>query len=66
MEKIFHNFTRGFKNIYGSFHAGITSSLLSIELGYCRTPINNVTVKSARSHCGLFLRKCNTSGTKNI
>jgi hypothetical protein len=53
-------------NVCENLHAGITLSLLSIELGYSRTQINNVTFTSAGCNCGLLLRKCNTSDTKNI
>jgi len=45
--------------------SGITSSLLSIELGYSQTQINIVIDTSVGAHCGLFLRKCNTLDKTN-
>jgi hypothetical protein len=66
MKKLFLLFTRGFKDVSGLVQAGISSSLLSIELVSSRTQINNVTVISVGCNCGLLLRKCNTLKTTNI
>ena len=66
MKKFFLLFTVGFKDVSGLVQAGITSSLLSIELVSSRTQISNVTVISVGCNCGLLLRKCNTSNTTNM
>jgi len=58
--------TRGIYNNYESVQAGITSFLLSIALGYCRTQIKNLTFIFALCNCGLFLRKYITSDKPNI
>ena len=65
-EQFFLHLTRGIYNNYEIVQAGITSFLLSIELGYCRTQINNLTFISAGCNCGLFLRKYITSNKPNV
>ena len=40
--------------------------MLSNELGYYKTHINNLTVSSAGCHYGLLLQNCNNCDTKNI
>jgi hypothetical protein len=54
MEQFLLHLTRGIEKDYESVQAGITSSLLSIELGYSWTQINNVTVTYAGCNCGLL------------
>jgi len=57
MQQILLHLNRYIYSFYRNFHSGITPSLGLIEIGYCRTQINNITVKSVGSLCGLFLRK---------
>jgi hypothetical protein len=63
MKQFFLHLTRGIKNIYESVQAGITSSLLSIELGYGRTQISNVIVTFVSFKFGLLLGKYKISDT---